>query len=143
MRYMMIVKANPESEAGVMPSSEELATMGRYNEELINAGVLLAAEGLHSSAKGARIKFDGGGKFTVTDGPFSETKELVAGFWIIDVKDYDAALAWAKKIPFEHGEEVEIRKVAEASDFPSDSVSEETLRKEQAWRDANQRPITN
>jgi hypothetical protein len=108
MRYMMIVKANPDSEAGVMPASEELATMGRYNEELINAGVL-----------------------------------LVAGFWIIDVKDYEEALAWAKKIPFEHGEEVEIRKVAEASDFPSDSVSEDALRKEQAWREANQRPITN
>jgi hypothetical protein len=141
MRYMMIVKANQDTESGVMPTSQELATMGRYNEELIKAGVLLAAEGLHSSAKGARIRFDGG-KFTVTDGPFSETKELIAGFWIIDVRDYEEALAWAKRIPFEHGEEVEIRKVAEASDFPSDSVSEEALRKEQEWRDAHQRPIT-
>ena len=141
MRYMMIVKANADTEAGKMPTSEELATMGRYNEELIKAGVLLAAEGLHSSAKGARIKFQGG-KSTITDGPFSETKELIAGFWIIDVKDYDEVLAWARRIPFENGEEVEIRKVAEVSDFPSDAVSEEHLRKEQEWRDANQRPIT-
>ena len=142
MRYMMIVKANADSEAGVMPSSEAIAAMGRYNEELIKAGVLLAAEGLQASSQGARIKFEGN-KQSVTDGPFSETKELVAGFWIIDVKNYDEALAWARRIPFANGEEVEIRKVFEAADFPADAVSEEHLAKEQAWRDANQRPITN
>jgi hypothetical protein len=142
MRYMMIVKATADSEAGVMPSSGEIAEMGRYNEELIKAGVLLSAEGLQASTKGARVSFQGG-KPTVKDGPFSETKELVAGFWIIDVKDYDEALAWAKRVPFANGEEVEVRKVFEAADFPADAVSEEHLRKEQAWRDANQRPITN
>jgi hypothetical protein len=141
MRFMMIVKANADTEAGALPSSEELATMGKYNDQLIAAGILLAAEGLQSSANGFRVKFEGGGQTSVTDGPFSESKELVAGFWIIDVKSKEEALAWAKRIPFSHGEEVEVRKVFETSDFPADSVSEETLRKEAEWRAANQKPI--
>jgi hypothetical protein len=142
MRFMMIVKANEDSEAGVMPTSEELAVMGRYNEQLINAGILLGAEGLHASSSGVRVKKDGG-KLVVKDGPFAETKELIAGFWLIDVKSKDEALEWVRRIPFAEGMEVELRKVHEASDFPVDSVSEETLAKEQAWRDANQRPIRN
>jgi hypothetical protein len=142
MRYMMIVKANPDSEAGVLPTSEGIAVVGRYNEELIKAGVLLAAEGLHASSSGVRVKLEGG-KVKVTDGPFSETKELIAGFWIIDVKDHDEALAWVKRVPFEECGEIELRKVFEASDFPVDAVSEEHLVKEQEWRNANQRPITN
>jgi hypothetical protein len=141
MRFMMLVKANADSEAGALPSSEAIAEMGRYNDQLINAGVLLAAEGLQSSAKGHRVKFTKG-KQVVTDGPFSETKELLAGFWLIDVKSRQEALAWAKKIPFQDGEEVEVRQVFEASDFPVDSVSEEHLVKEQAWRDATQKPVT-
>lgn len=142
MRYMMIVKASPESESGAMPRSDEIAAMGRFNEELIKAGVLLAADGLHPSSKGARVKYHGGGKTTVLDGPFAETKELVAGFWVIDVKSKDEALAWMRKIPFSHGEEVELRKVFEASDFPVDSVTEEHLAKEEAWREANQKPVS-
>jgi hypothetical protein len=141
MRFMMLVKANADSEAGVLPTSEMIAEMGRYNDQLIDAGVLLAAEGLHSSATGQRVKFTGG-KQVVTDGPFAETKELLAGFWLIDVKSRQEALAWAKKIPFADGEEVEIRQVFEASEFPADSVSEEHLVREQAWRDANQKPVT-
>lgn len=140
MRYMIIVKATEDSEAGVLPTSEEIATMGRFNEELIASGVMLAGEGLQASAHGARIRFGKDGP-VVTDGPFSETKELIAGFWIIDVKSYDEALAWAKKAPMGEGHELELRKVFEASDFPVDSVSEEHLRKEQAWREANQKPI--
>jgi hypothetical protein len=142
MRFMMIVKATPDSEAGKLPTSEELATMGRYNDELIEAGVMLAGEGLQASTEGARMRFENG-RQVVTDGPFAETRELIAGFWIIDVKDRDEALAWMRRIPFSNGEEVELRKVFEASDFPVDSVSEEALRKEQAWRDATQKPISN
>ena len=142
MRFMIIVKSSPESEAGAPPDSEMIAAMGRYNEELIAAGVLLAADGLHPSSNGARIKFDGG-KIKVTDGPFPETKELIGGYWLIDVQSKDAALEWVKRIPFKNGEEVELRKVHEASDFPVDSVTEEHLAKEAAWREANQKPITN
>ena len=142
MRFMIIVKSSPESEAGALPDSEMIAAMGRYNEELIAAGVLLAADGLHPSSNGARIKFDGG-KIKVTDGPFPETKELIGGYWLIDVQSKDAALEWVKRIPFKNGEEVELRKVHEASDFPVDSVTEEHLAKEAAWREANQKPITN
>ncbi|MEO8883811.1 MAG: YciI family protein, partial [Devosia sp.] len=143
MRYMMIVKANEESEAGSPPSSEGIAAMGRYNEQLIAAGILLAADGLHPTKNGSRIKFEGGKPPKVTDGPFTETKELVAGFWVIDVKSKDEALEWARRIPFADGEEVELRKVFEASDFAVDSVTEEHLAKEAAWREANQKPIRN
>jgi len=141
MRYMMIVKANPESEAGEVGTPEEFAAMGRYNEQLIAAGILLSADGLQSSAKGFRVKYIGAGKSDVTDGPFTETKELVAGFWVIDVKSRDEALAWARRIPFSHGEEVEVRKIMEAADFPPNLVPEEA--KEAAWREANQKPIRN
>jgi hypothetical protein len=118
MKYMMIIKANGESETGAMPSLGMLTEMGKYNESLVKAGVLLAAEGLLASSKGARIKFSGD-KRTVIDGPFAETKELVAGFWIIQVKSKEEALEWVKRVPNHGGREMEIelRKVAEAADF--------------------------
>jgi hypothetical protein len=112
---MVIVKANKDSEAGVMPSQELLTAMGKYNEELAKAGAMLAGEGLHPSSKGARIRFSGD-KRTVIDGPFAETKELIAGFWLIQVKSMDEAIEWVKRVPFEDGE-VEIRQVFEAEDF--------------------------
>ncbi|HTJ59131.1 MAG TPA: YciI family protein [Devosiaceae bacterium] len=140
MRFMVIVKANAESEAGVLPSSEMIAAMGRYNDELIAAGVMLAGEGLRPSSEGARIKYENG-KVTVTDGPFAETKELIAGYWLLDVKSKEEALEWIRRIPFTDGEEVELRKVFEASDFPVDAISEEHLKKEAAWREATQKPI--
>lgn len=118
MRFMVLVKASEDSEAGVLPSKELLAEMGRYNEELVKAGVMLAGEGLHASSKGARVRFSGE-KCTVTDGPFTETKELIAGFWLIQVPGIDDAIEWARRIPFSDGE-VEIRQVFEASDFPVD-----------------------
>src|SRR6185437_13154771 len=140
MRFMMIVKANAESESGKLPSSEELAATGRYNDQLVKTGIFLAMDGLQSSANGARVTFKGG-KPSVVDGPFAESKELIAGFWIIDVKSKDEALAWARRVPFVDGE-IEVRKVFEVSDFPVDSVSEDTLKKEAEWREANQKPIT-
>jgi len=133
MRFMMLVKASPESEAGIMPSSELIAAMGRYNETLMDGGILLTAEGLQASSKGARVKSEDG-KLTVTDGPFAETKELLAGFWLIQVKDKAEALEWCKRIPFEEGQEIELRQVFEATDFPSDSVTSEHLQSEQSWR---------
>lgn len=141
MRFMIIVKANAASEAGVMPPPEMFEAMGRFNEELINAGVLLAAEGLHPSNKGARVTSEGG-KLVVKDGPFAETKELVAGFWIISAKSQDEALEWVKRIPFEDGETIELRRVFEAADF-AEVVPDEAIAKEQAWRDATQKPLTN
>ena len=115
MRVMVIVKANKDSEAGVLPSREILSEMGKFNEELVKAGVMLAGEGLHSSAKGVRVKF-GGGKSRVIDGPFTETKELIAGFWLWQVKSLDEAIEWLKRAPFQEGE-VEIRQVFEVEDF--------------------------
>ena len=141
MRFMIIVKANAASEAGVMPPPEMFEAMGRFNEELINAGVLLAAEGLHPSNKGARVTSEGG-KLVVKDGQFAETKELVAGFWIISAKSQDEALEWVKRIPFEDGETIELRRVFEAADF-AEAVPDEAIAKEQAWRDATQKPLTN
>ena len=117
MRVMVIVKANKDSEAGVLPSGEILAEMGKFNEELVKAGVLLAAEGLHSSASGVRVRF-GGGKSTVIDGPFTGTRELIAGFWLWQVKSLAEAIEWIRRSPFRKGnEEVEIRPVFEAEDF--------------------------
>jgi hypothetical protein len=116
MRVMVLVKASKESEAGVLPDEKILTEMGKFNEELVNAGIMTAGEGLHPSAKGARVKFSGGTP-TVTDGPFSETKELVAGFWLWQVKSMDEAIAWLKKAPFGGGTEVEIRPLFEAEDF--------------------------
>jgi hypothetical protein len=126
MRFMMIVKASKDSEAGKMPSEELFTAMGKYNEELMKAGVLVDLSGLQASSKGARIKFSGG-KRTVIDGPFAETKELIAGYWIINVKSRDAAIEWAKRAPNPHGEdqdsEIEIRQFFELEDFaPSDAV---------------------
>jgi hypothetical protein len=115
MRFMVVIRANEESEAGVLPSEEIIAAMGKYNEELAKAGVLLAAEGLHPSAKGARVAF-AGAKRTVIDGPFAEAKELIAGFWLIQAKSWDEAIEWVKRAPFQGGE-VEIRQVFEADDF--------------------------
>jgi hypothetical protein len=123
MRFMILVKANADSEAGVLPSTEELTEMGRYNEELVKAGVMLAGEGLHPSSNGARVRFSDGDR-TVVDGPFSETKELLAGFWLIQVRSRDEAIEWVKRVPFRTGE-VEIRQVFETEDFaPSDPTGE-------------------
>ena len=116
MRVMVLVKASPESEAGVMPTEPQLAAMGRFNDELINAGVMLAGEGLQDSSRGVRVRF-GGERPTVVDGPFSETKELVAGFWLWQVRSLDEAIEWLKRAPFEPGDEVEIRPVFESEDF--------------------------
>jgi hypothetical protein len=116
MRFMVIVKASPESEAGEMPSREILAKMGKFNEELAKAGVMLAGEGLRPSSKGSRIKFSGT-KRTVTDGPFAETKELVAGFWLIQAKSRAEAIEWMKRAPFDGGTEIEVREVTEPEDF--------------------------
>ena len=115
MRFMVMVKANKDSEAGVLPDEKILAEMGKYNEELAKAGVLLAGEGLHPSSKGARVKFSGG-KRTVIDGPFTEAKELIAGFWLWQVRSKEEAIEWIKRSPFADGE-VEIRQVFEAEDF--------------------------
>jgi hypothetical protein len=122
---MVIVKATKESEAGMLPSSELLSAMGRYNEELVKAGVLLAAEGLQSSAKGARVQFSGS-KRTVVDGPFAETKELIAGFWIMQVKSREEVIEWVKRCPNPHeGEsEIEIRQIFEAPDFGDELTPE-------------------
>ena len=117
--------------------------MGRFNEELIDAGIMLAGEGLRESAKGFKLRYERKGKASVIDGPFPEAKELIGGFWIIQVKDRDEAIAWMRKAPFPPGAELEIRQVAEVSDFPADPVSDEALRREQEWRDATQKPIRN
>jgi hypothetical protein len=116
MRVMVFVKASKESEAGVMPSRELLTAMGKFNEELVKAGVLLAADGLHASSKGKRVKFSGQ-QHTMTDGPFAETKELIAGYWLWQVKSIEEAVEWLKRAPFDGGTEVEIRPVFEAADF--------------------------
>jgi hypothetical protein len=125
MRFMVIVKASPESEAGKMPSEKLLTEMGKFNEELVKAGVLLAGEGLHPSSKGARIRFSGD-KRTVIDGPFAETKELVAGFWLIQVKSRQEAIEWMKRCPnpMESDSEIEIRQVFEAEDFGAEFTPE-------------------
>ena len=115
MRFMILVKADKDAEAGVLPDQELLTAMGKYNEELAQAGVLLAAEGLHPSAKGARVRFSGGQR-TVIDGPFVETKELIAGFWLWQVQSKEEAIAWVKRCPMEEAE-IEIRQVFEAEDF--------------------------
>lgn len=134
MRFMVIVKASKDSEAGVLPSQELLAAMGKFNEELIKAGVMLAGEGLQASSKGARVKFSGN-KRTVVDGPFAETKELVAGFWLWQCKSLAEAIDWVKRCPNPTGEEgvIEIRQVFEAEDFgpamtPEQREQEQRLR---------------
>jgi len=134
MRVLVLVKANKDSEAGVMPSRKLLTEMGKFNEELVKAGVMLAAEGLHPSSKGKRVKFSAG-KRTVIDGPFTETKELVAGFWLWQVRSIEEAIEWIKRSPFEDGAEIELRPVFEADDFgpeltPELRAQEERLRKQ-------------
>ena len=142
MRFMLIVKANKDSEAGVLPSKELLEAMGKFNEEMVKAGVMLAGEGLHASSKGARVRFAGKQR-TVIDGPFAETKELIAGFWLWQVKSKDEAIAWLKRAPFQEGE-VEVRQVFEADDFgdnmtPELRAQEERLRKQTAKRTVKQK----
>lgn len=131
MRVMVFVKANKESEAGVMPSEQLLSEMGKFNEELVKAGIMLSGEGLHPSSKGARVKF-AGDKRTVIDGPFAETKELVAGFWIWEVKSMDEAIEWVKRCPNPTGQdgEIEIRPIFEAEDFGQEFTPE--LREQEA-----------
>ena len=123
MRVMVIVKASKESEAGVMPSQELLAQMGKYNEQLVKAGIMLAGDGLHPTSKGKRVKFSGT-KRTVIDGPFTETKELIAGYWIWQVRSMDEAVEWLKRAPFDGGTEIEMRPVFEASDFGEEFTPE-------------------
>jgi hypothetical protein len=137
MRFMILVKANEDSEAGVMPSEELLTEMGRYNEELVKAGVLLAGEGLHPSSRGTRVRFSGSER-TVIDGPFSETKELLAGFWLIQVKSKEEAIEWVKRIPNPMPgteTEVEIRQVFEAEDFAASDPTGELRAAEKRLRE--------
>jgi hypothetical protein len=141
MRCLVIVKANTDSEAGILPSKEILTEMGKFNEELVKAGVMLAAEGLHPTSKGKRVRFSGG-KSTVIDGPFTETKELIAGFWLWQVRSMEEAVEWLKRAPFDGGAEVEIRPVFEADDFGAECTpelrgQEERLRKEVEKRKAS------
>ncbi|RYY81431.1 MAG: YciI family protein [Comamonadaceae bacterium] len=136
MKFMVIVKASAESEAGEMPSEQLLTEMGAFNESLVKAGVLLAGEGLHPSSKGVRVRFSGKER-TVIDGPFAETKELIAGFWLLQVKSKEEAIEWIKRAPFDGGAEIEIRKIFEPEDFgaaltPELRAQEERLRAESA-----------
>ena len=138
MRFMILVKATAESEAGVMPSHELLEAMGKFNDEMIKAGVMLAGDGLHPSSKGARVRFDGS-KRGVIDGPFAETKELLAGFWLIQARSLDEAIEWVKRAPMDGGTELEIRRVFEMEDFaevmtPDQRAQEDRQRAELASR---------
>ena len=143
MRFMLLVKATGESEAGVMPSAEQLRAMGKYNEELVKAGVLLAGEGLHPTSRGARVLFDGA-KRKVVDGPFPDAKDLVAGFWLIDVKSKEEAIEWVKRVPFgadDPESEIEIRQVFEAEDFGDLArVVPEVFEAERRFRETAPRP---
>jgi hypothetical protein len=138
VRFMLLLKANEDSEAGVMPSPELVSAMGDLNEEMVDAGIMLAGEGLHPSSKGVRVRFSGG-KRTVTDGPFAETKELIAGFWLIDVESLEEAIEWAKRVPDPMGEgkeaQIEIRQVLEAEDFPPEVFPPEEAAREEALRE--------
>jgi hypothetical protein len=141
MRCMVIVKADKNSEAGLLPTKktkETFAAMGKFNEELVRAGVMLAGEGLQPSSKGKRVRFSGQQR-TVIDGPFAETKELIGGFWLWQVKSMEEAVEWLKRAPFDGGTEVEIRQVYEVSDFPADVLPPEDAAREQALRDELQR----
>jgi hypothetical protein len=138
MRFMLIVKANADSEAGKLPSAEMLREMGKFNDELIKAGVMLAGEGLHPSSKGARVNFSGK-KRTVVDGPFAETKELIAGFWLIQAKSLDEAIEWVKRVPNPTGDEsqIEIRQIYSEEDFGSELLAAvpEVFEKERKFRE--------
>ncbi len=133
MRLMVIVKADKDSEAGVLPSRELLEAMGKFNEQLVKAGVMLAGEGLQPSSKGVRVRFGKGNKRTVIDGPFAETKELVAGFWLWQVKSKEEAIEWLKRAPFGDGAELEIRQVFEAEDF-GEAMTPELRKQEERIR---------
>ena len=138
MRVMVIVKASKESEAGQMPSEQLLRDMGNFNEQLVNAGIMLAGDGLHPTSKGKRVKFSGANR-TVIDGPFAETKELIAGYWIWRVTSMDEAVSWLKRAPFDGGTEIEIRPIFEAEDFgkeftPELRAQEDRLRTEIAQK---------
>jgi hypothetical protein len=141
MRFMVIVKADKNSEAGLLPTEETkktFAAMGKFNEELVKAGVMLAGEGLQPSSKGKRVRFSGQQR-TVIDGPFPETKELIGGFWLWQVKSMEEAVEWLKRAPFDGGTEVEIRQVYEVSDFPAEVLPPEDAAREQELRDELQR----
>ena len=141
MRCMVIVKADKNSEAGLLPTKktkETFAAMGKFNEELVRAGVMLAGEGLQPSSKGKRVRFSGQQR-TVIDGPFAETKELIGGFWLWQVKSMEEAVEWLKRAPFDGGAEVEIRQVYEVSDFPADVLPPEDAAREQALRNELQK----
>ena len=141
MRFMIIVKASPESEAGKMPSEKLMTEMGKYNEVLVKAGVMLAGEGLHPSSKGVRVQFSGS-KRTVVDGPFAETKELIAGFWLFQVKSKEEAIEWVKRCPnpMESDSEIEIRQIFEAEDFGAEFTPE--LREQEERLRATVAPTT-
>ena len=132
MRFMVIVKATADSEAGRLPTTEEFATMGAFNEELVKAGIMLAGEGLQPTSKGVRIRFDEG-RVTVTDGPFAETKELVAGYWLVQVKSKEEAIEWFSRAPFDPGAVLELRQIYEAADF-GDSWTPELQAREERLR---------
>src|SRR5712664_2340374 len=141
MRVMVIVKADKDSEAGILQTKkakETFAPMGKFNEDLVKAGVMLAGEGLQPSSKGKRVSFSGQQR-TVIDGPFAETKELIGGFWLWQVKSMEEAVEWLKRAPFDGGTEVEIRQVYETSDFPADVLPPEDAAREQALRDELQK----
>jgi hypothetical protein len=137
MRVMVIVKASPDSERGILPTTEELAQMGKYNEELAKAGIVLAGEGLQASSQGKRVRFEGS-KRTVIDGPFAETKELIAGFWLWQVRSMDEAIEWLKRAPFDGGTEIEIRRVFEAEDFGENFTPELREQERKAWETASE-----
>jgi hypothetical protein len=130
MKYMLLLKSDAATETTALPTEEELNEMGKYNEELVKAGVMLAGEGLHPSSEGARIDYDGDGR-TVTDGPFTEAKELIAGFWILEVSSKDEAIEWARRVPLRTGQ-IEVRQVYDLSEFPQDN---EFVQKEAEWRE--------
>ena len=136
MRFMVIVKGNKESESGALPDEKDLAAMFKFNEELVRAGVMLGGEGLHPSSKGVRISFGDGGKKTVIDGPFTETKELVAGYWLLQTKTREECIEWIKRAPFTAGHTVEIRQVHETEDFAASDPTGELRAKEQRLRAA-------
>jgi hypothetical protein len=140
MRFMVMVPADKDSEAGVLPTEQQLTEMMQYNEQLVKAGIMLAGEGLQPTSKGARIRFGEGGKKTVIDGPFTESKELIAGFWIWQVKSREEALEWAKRAPFPAGVQLELRQIFEAPDF-GDAFTPELQAKEEALRTQSERLV--
>lgn len=140
MRFMVLVKATKASEAGVLPTTELLAEMGKFNEELVKAGIMLAGDGLQASSRGARVRFSGG-KRTVIDGPFPETKELIAGYWVWNVKSKQEAIDWVKRAPFADGDEVEIRQLFEADDFGPELTPELREQEERLGREIKARQI--